>query len=106
MGFCYCYVMNFSPEIVAQLDRLFWDKSLAAEDFERYPHWVVRRVLEYGQLSDVHALRDLWGRAAFLKIVSEIKFTHRRTENFWHTILQMEGLPCTKRSSPHQVWPF
>lgn len=95
--------------MLARLRRLFWDKDLAAEDFDLYPHWVMRRVMEDGQLEDVHALRDLWGREAFLKIVSEIKFTHRRTENLWHHILRMKGLPCTKSRWPDHLkapWPF
>lgn len=88
----------------ARLKRLFWDHPLEAGDLETYSVWVVERVLEFGNLADVRALRDLMGRDAFLKAVQAARRVSSRTRNFWCQVLDLEGIPCTKKCSRNTVW--
>jgi len=88
---------------VAQLRRLFWDKPLEESDFEQYPYWVLARVLDYGQLSDVRAVMALYGREAFYRMVAKVRFSTPKAENFWRQMLEMEGIPCKKKPFPWEV---
>jgi len=91
-------------EAQARLNRLFWDHPLREEDLRKYPVWVVERILDYGNLDDVRALRDLMGREAFMRAVPAARRVSPRTRNFWCQILEMEGMPCTRESSRNIAW--
>jgi transcriptional regulator with XRE-family HTH domain len=87
-----------------QLARLFWDHPLTPKDLEAHPVWVVERVLEYGTLEDVALLRDQMGRMAFLAATASAHRMSPRTATFWKHMLQMEGIPCTKKYSRNTAW--
>jgi transcriptional regulator with XRE-family HTH domain len=86
-------------KIAPALRRLFWDRRLCPSDLDRYPQWVVRRVLEYGALDDVRGLVRYYGRDAFLELVARTRLESRRTRAFWDGILHLEGHECTTRFS-------
>ena len=88
----------------AGLARLFWDHPLKPEDLEAHPAWVVERVLEYGALEDIHTLRDTMGRRAFLSAVAAAERVSPRTRSFWRQVLELEGIPCTKKYSRNTAW--
>jgi transcriptional regulator with XRE-family HTH domain len=87
-----------------RLRRLFWDHRLVASDFSRYPVWVVERVLEYGNLSDIRTLTALMGRSRFLHTVADATRVSARTRCFWRQILEQEGIPCTKKRFRSTPW--
>ena len=89
--------------LVSQLQRLFWDHRLRPEDLTKFRLWVVERVLEYGNLEDVHALIDCIGRVTFLKDVARARFSSPRAGRLWDQILEKEGIPCTRKSLPTQA---
>ncbi|MCX7045339.1 MAG: hypothetical protein NTX50_07655 [Candidatus Sumerlaeota bacterium] len=72
-------------------------------DIGQYPLWVMGRVLDYGDLPDVHALIQFYERDVFLPIAAQVRFTTPRAENFWRQILEQENIPCTKRSFPQEA---
>lgn len=88
-----------------ELRRLFWDRALRNRDLDEYPLWVLERVLEYGSLEDVRFLVRRMGQKRFLENVGQVRFKSARTENFWHLILQREGISCTKRFSRKEARP-
>jgi len=87
-----------------QLARLFWDHPLTPGDLDTHATWVVERVLEYGDLNDIYALHDSMGREAFLDAAAAAHRVSPRTRSFWLQILEMEGIPCTKKYSRDTVW--
>jgi transcriptional regulator with XRE-family HTH domain len=89
---------------VQRLRRLFWDHPLTAADFSRHTTWLTERVLEYGDLADIQALRDALGKAPFLQAVATAERVSPRTRNFWAQILQLEGVSCTKKCSRNTAW--
>jgi len=91
-------------QVCAVLARLFWDHPLKPEDLEAHPTWVVERVLEYGALEDIHALCDTMGRRAFLSAVAAADRVSPRTRSFWRQVLELEGIPCTKKYSRNTAW--
>ena len=94
--------------VINKIKRLFWDKTLNEECFNKHPLWVVKRVLEYGTLDDVLLLIRLMGKQLFLERVSLISFPSVKTEQFWSKMLNREGVTCTKKHSPKAAgsyWP-
>lgn len=85
---------------INKMKRLFWDQTLNEDCFNKYPLWVVKRVVEYGTLADVLLLIRLMGKQLFLERVSLISFSSAKTEQFWSKILNREGFTtCTKKHS-------
>lgn len=99
-----------SPKGVAgcikKIQRLFWDHKLRAGDLKKYPQWVVERVIEYGDLEDVHSLIGVMGKRMFLKQVSGCRFQTQKTSTFWRSILEKEGIKCTKKSFQREAKNF
>ena len=92
--------------VVKRLTRLFWDHPLTARDLAAHPVWVCERVLEYGALEDVRELQAWFGREDFLRTVAQATRLSPRTAGFWKTILEREGLPCTKKFSRNTAWNY
>jgi len=89
---------------VSRLKRLFWDHPLREADLSTHATWVVERVLDYGNLADIHALVHTMGKEVFLKTVAAAHRVSPRTRNFWNQLLEMEGIPCTKKYSRNTAW--
>jgi len=88
-----------NSELINSLKRLFWDSDFDVEILEKFPVWAAERVLESGQLEDVHSLQILLGRDLFLETVSKSTRLAPKTRVFWNSILKKEGMPCMKKSS-------
>ena len=88
----------------ARLQRLFWDHPFTTEDLETHPVWVAERVLEYGSLDDIHTLREFMGKEAFVRAVAQAYRVSPRTRIFWCQILDLEGIPCTRKYSRSTAW--
>jgi transcriptional regulator with XRE-family HTH domain len=88
-----------AEHVVQEIERLFWDQALIADHLEEYPLWVVERVLEYGNLGDVHLLVSFFGRQELLRFAAEARFSSDRTRTFWRQLLEKEGMTCTRRFS-------
>jgi transcriptional regulator with XRE-family HTH domain len=93
-------------ELINELKRLFWDSDFNSGILDKYPVWAVERVLESGQLKDVHALQILMGRDLFLESVLEISRLSPKSMVFWNNILKKEGMSCMKKSSRKTAWNF
>jgi len=78
-----------------RLGRLFWDTPLGEADLRRHPRWVIRRVLEFGDLADVQLLVRLVGRSGILREACSIRFGSRKTHSFWESMIGLEGLVCS-----------
>lgn len=52
---------------------LFWDVKKEDIDFDKYPQYVVKRVLEYGFLSDWKLICAYYGLSEIIKIAKELK---------------------------------
>ncbi len=93
-------------EVIDGLKRLFWDSDFNSEILSKHPVWAVERVLDSGQLEDVHALQILMGRDMFLESVLKTTRLSPKTKVFWNNILKKEGMPCMKKSSRKTAWNF
>lgn len=91
-------------ELATRIRRLFWDHPLEATDIDAYPQWVIKRVLDYGDLPDVQATLQYFGRDRFFALVDGIRFDSIRTERFWKQLMIHEGLtPCMQKPCPQEA---
>jgi len=91
---------------IKRLRRLFWDRSLSADDLESHSRWVVGRIVEYGDIADVRFLAGVMGVKRFLELTESVRFSSRRAARFWELIRTMEGMACTKKRSRPVVESF
>ena len=103
-------VFFFKQKTAYEIYQCDWSSDVCSSDlcFNKYPLWVVKRVLEYGTLTDVLLLIRLMGKQFFLERVSLISFSSVKTEQFWSKMLNREGFTCTKKHSPkaaRSYWP-
>lgn len=87
-----------------KIQRLFWDYKLNRSDLECYPIWIMERILEYGSLEDIRQMIHLTGREEFLKNAALCRFQSARTAALWKTLINREGISCTKRSFQRGAW--
>ncbi len=74
-------------QLVSLLAPLFWDRKLAPGDLDRYPGWVLRRVLAFGDRRQVAAARRFFGDDA-VRAAAAHRSVDPRTRNYWRLILQ------------------
>jgi len=87
-------------QFVRRVNRLFWDRPIEKDDIKNHIAWVIKRILEYGNLDDVKSLINIIGKNRFLGEVADIHFDSPRTAAFWRLMLKKEGkIPCTRRFS-------
>ena len=72
---------------------LFWDKDLEASDLERYPGWVLERVLVFGNRDQVEATRRFFGDRALAECL-ERPGVDARTRSYWHMVMEDECTPA------------
>jgi transcriptional regulator with XRE-family HTH domain len=73
--------------LVRLLAPLFWEKDLEAGDFERYPGWVIERVLVFGDREQVDAARRFFGAGA-LSASLDRPGVDPRTRAYWRLVLE------------------
>ena len=95
-------------ELTDRIRRLFWDRDLQAADIDAYPRWIVKRVLDYGDLPDIKAVLRYFVRERLFALLDGISFDSVRTARFWQQIMVSEGRsPCMKkpfRREAEQLW--
>lgn len=92
-------------ECIARLSRLFWDHPLQRDDIRLHTRWVLERVLEYGQLDDVHDVMTLLGRETFLEQIRHVNWMSPKTHEFWRVMLEEKPL-CTNEPFRRQAENF
>lgn len=81
-------------ELIAVLAPVFWDAELQPSDFEKYPGWVLERVLVFGDREQVEAARAFFGDAA-LAAALDRRGVDERTHNYWLLVLEDECIPAS-----------
>jgi hypothetical protein len=65
---------------------------------------MMERVLEYGALEDVRLVMEVFGKSRFLDMVAGATRVSAKTAAFWRSLLEQEGVSCTKKFSRNTVW--
>ncbi len=95
-----------ADNVVQQIGRLFSEPEMTTGHLEEHSLWVVEGVLEHGSLGDIRILTAYFGRETFLDLVGEARFSSTKTEVFWRSVLEREGVASTRRSSRNEAARF
>jgi len=77
---------------------LFWEVDPETLDEERDAEFIIGRVLDFGDLEDWRAVRDLYGYSKIKGVAKKHVFSERKSANFWSLILKVppEEIKCTR----------
>jgi transcriptional regulator with XRE-family HTH domain len=81
-------------ELVDLLSPLFWDKELELAHLERFPGWVLERVVDFGSREQVSAARAWFGDQLLAEVI-ERPGVDARSRNYWRMLLEDA---CTRKS--------
>ncbi len=74
-------------DLAACFAPLFWDVDLVAQHLLDNPQWVLRRVLEYGDLQQNRLARQYFGDAAVAEAARH-RSVDPRVRRYWEVVLQ------------------
>lgn len=77
----------------------FWDVKFEELDEKTQAFFVIKRVLDRGNTSDIQWLIKTYGRAEIKKVVMKARDLARPTGNFWADILDIDKnkVPCLRK---------
>lgn len=81
-------------ELVDLLAPLFWDRELDPAHLERFPGWVLERVVDFGNREQMAAARAWFGDEVLAEAI-ERPGVDVRSRNYWRMILEDA---CTRKS--------
>ena len=76
--------------MVDQIAPLFWDVELQPRHLSENPQWVLRRILEFGDLDQNRWARRFFGDEA-IALAARHRSTSPRVRRFWELVLQEGG---------------
>lgn len=63
-----------SKECISKMStHLFWDVDINKVDMDKYPAYVIQRVLEYGRLEDWHLIRSYYGLDKIVSVCKSLR---------------------------------
>ena len=65
---------------------IFWDVEWSKLDEKKNADFIIRRVLEWGDLRDFQIIRKQYSTPRIRKVIAKTHFTNKKSENFWRVI--------------------
>jgi hypothetical protein len=76
-----------NEELPQKFSKYFWDVSLHDLSIEKNLRFITERILNYGDLDDIHWLLTITDRDFIKIMVNNSRNLNPKTRNFWKTIL-------------------
>ena len=99
--------VTLCPKIMKKTDiksifspSLFWD---ACEiDAVQHAAYVIARILDFGDIEDVHALRKIYSDEKIIETIRTRRSLHPKTGKYWAVKLHIpiEEIPCLRKYYP------
>ena len=91
------------------LQSYFWDVDFKNLDTDKYSHFILERILEYGDKKDLNWATEHLSKDAFKKTVFCSRSLSPKSANFWALILNLDknNILCLKKSSlkkQNKIW--
>ncbi len=77
----------------------FWDVPFEDLEIEKHTFLIIKRVLDRGNLRDVHWIIKTYGKNEIKKVLIKTKDLSRPTANFWADMLGVNktAVPCLQK---------
>ena len=92
-------LLKQNTQLPEYLRSYFWDVKFEELRIQTHAFFVIKRVLDRGNLRDIHWLVKTYGKSAIKKVVMETKDLARPTGNFWADMLGIDKnqIPCLQK---------
>ncbi len=92
------------------LQPYFWDVDFNKLNFKKYPHFILERILEYGDKRVLNWMNKQYPKKLIKETVISSRFLSPRSANFWALMLGIDTnkVLCLKKSSrkrQSRIWP-
>lgn len=86
-------------EIPVRIKRLFWDVDRDSIDIEKHKFYIIKRIIEYGDLEDVSWMKNTYSEDEIAEVIKKSKGLSRKTAYFWAYYLNipLEEIECLKK---------
>jgi|WetSurMetagenome_2_1015567.scaffolds.fasta_scaffold858578_2 hypothetical protein len=78
------------PQLPEFLRSYFWDVAFAELEVKKHTFFVIKRILDRGNLGDIRWLVNTYGKDEIKKVVMKTKDLARPTGNLWADILRLD----------------
>ncbi len=80
---------------------LFWDVDVKSLDYQKHSHFIIERVLNYGDKKDYEILKEIYGLEKIKNVALKANYISKRNINFWSVIfnIPLKSFKCTKKFS-------
>ncbi len=72
------------------LKRYFWDVEFIDLSKEKYPRFIIERILEYGDEKAVKWMRDNFTKNKVKEVVCKSKNISKKSANFWQLLFNIK----------------
>ncbi|MAF20642.1 MAG: hypothetical protein CMI55_03095 [Parcubacteria group bacterium] len=69
--------------------RLFWDVEFKKLNYEKHADFVIKRVLQYGDVEDYKAIKKEYGLKKIKKVAQKINYFDKKSQNFWKFVFDI-----------------
>jgi hypothetical protein len=86
--------------IPLRIRRLFWDVDKDAVDLKLHRSYIIRRIIDYGNIEDVRWMLKAYSSDEIIDVVKKSRGLSRRSAWFWVHYFQIlpEEVECLKTS--------
>lgn len=93
-----CKRKNVLGSVPERIKRHIWDARKDEVDPERHKAFLIRRIIEFGDLDDVRWMLDTYSRDEIVGVLKKSKGISRKTAWFWTTYFDVEpeDVACLK----------
>lgn len=100
--------MDCENKIPEKIKRLFWDVIKEEIDIKAHKGYIIRRILDHGDIEDIKWILRIYSREEIVKIIKKSKGVSRKTAYFWSYYFNIpkEEIECLKKPYQKNLKPF
>jgi len=80
------FVLWYNDYVNKLNKNIFWDAAWEKLNEKKDANFIIRRVLEWGDISDFQSIRRMYSRPHIKKVIYQTHFANKKSENFWRII--------------------
>lgn len=93
------------------LKKYFWDIDFEKLDLNKYPHFVIERILEYGDKETINWMMKQFKKSQIRQTLTKTKGLTKKSANYWSSILAVpkNKISCLSKSYQKMQkshWPY
>jgi hypothetical protein len=84
-------IYNINMANMAKIDKkLFWDVKFKDLDYKKHVDFIIKRILELGDVQDYQFIQNKYGRKKIKEVAQKTKFIHKKNANFWKLVFSLK----------------